>query len=79
MKMSRDPVVTIVFKSDFKNNNDGFLIYYQTVEGMNLYDNRLQDSSDHHTGHTQSTLVISTSVISNNRLSRRENLIRVLT
>ena len=27
----------------------------------------------------QSTLVISTSVISNNRLSRRENLVRVLT
>ena len=29
--------------------------------------------------HIQSTLVISTSVISNNRLSRRENLIPVLT
>ena len=29
--------------------------------------------------HIQSTLVISTSVISNNRLSRRENLVRVLT
>ena len=29
--------------------------------------------------HKQSTLVISTSVISNNRLSRRENLIPVLT
>ena len=27
----------------------------------------------------QSTLVISTAVISNNRLSRRENLVRVLT
>ena len=29
--------------------------------------------------HVQSTLVVSTSVISNNRLSRRENLIPVLT
>ena len=29
--------------------------------------------------HIQSTLVISTSVISNNRLSRRENLVPVLT
>ena len=29
--------------------------------------------------YVQSTLVISTSVISNNRLSRRENLVRVLT
>ena len=29
--------------------------------------------------HIQSTLVISTSVISNNRLSRRENLVLVLT
>ena len=34
---------------------------------------------NHSADHIQSTLVISTSLISNNRLSRRENLILVLT
>ena len=44
--------------------NKGRLFHNLIVEGTN---------------ELQSTLVISTSVISNNRLSRRENLVRVLT
>ena len=48
-----------------------------SIKGMNFI---LVDFIDNQTASKlQSTLVISTSVISNNRLSRRENLIRVLT
>ena len=50
-----------------------FIFWYMEI----LWDIGGQDIKSY--VHVQSTLFISTSVISNNRLSRRENLIPVLT
>ena len=61
--------------------SEGFLTYsYANSEDLiQMLQNVASDQGLFVAGKIQSTLVISTSVISNNLLSRRENLIPVLT
>ena len=66
-----EKIIFVVFFSSFFSNFN-FTIARATSQSMQFASFRVVYS-------VQSTLVISTSVISNNRLSRRENLILVLT